>query len=584
MQFKRKEMVGWYKVKQLATVGLKALVSTLFGNYADRRELQAALSGPEVYNFSEQEDIWFDYVADIGDGFNSVYSVATLLARNQLSLGGIPTNRGKILIMGGDQVYPTPEIEEYDNRLRGPYQAAYPQCEDTHQPALFAIPGNHDWYDGLTNFLKVFCQGRHIGNWKTRQKRSYFAVKLPHHYWIWGIDIQLNSDIDQPQKNYFKDVAENSMEPGDKVILCTAEPSWVFKDRYRMHDSFDRLKFFENKFIYHYQFQLVATLTGDMHHYARYAEMVDGQEKSQRITAGGGGAFLNPTHNLNQHLKKIEEEHLELKAVFPDVETSRKLAFETLLFPYFNKSFSFLLGIFYLLLAWVMETDAIYVSSYAEQLTEGYAGESLMYELSQLTTLESAMRAIFRVMIHSPLSFILCGTLVISFSWFADSHVGKIKHLWITGILHGLFQLITGFLLLWLFSIINLKLLGLSLVSVSQVSLITFEMLIIGSIAGGVIMGVYLLISSLVLGMHDTEAFSAIRCPHYKNFLRFHLTEDELIIYPVGIEKVVTDWKLVSKEEEQPVFEGEPVEAHLIEQPIVIKRSLHHIKREAIRR
>lgn len=563
MQFKRKKMVGWYQVKQLATIGLKAIISTLFGNYADRREIQAALSGPEIYDFSDKEDIWFDYIADIGDGFNSTYSVATLLAQEQLVLSNHPTERGEILIMGGDEVYPTPEIHEYDNRLRGPYQAAYPLCSDiTKQPALFAIPGNHDWYDGLTNFLKVFCQERHIGNWKTQQKRSYFAIKLPHRYWIWGIDIQLNSDIDQPQKNYFKDIASNEMQPGDKVILCTAEPSWIFKDRYRLNDSYERLKFFENKFIHNYHFKLIATLAGDLHHYARYAEIREEKEALQRITAGGGGAFLHPTHNLNDRLTKLKDESMELKAVFPDKNTSRKLAFQNLLFPYYNPGFALFLGAFYLLMAWVLETD-----------TE-YGDASLMVGLSHATHLGEALAAIFRVLIHSPFAFILSIVLILGFTWFADSNAGKSRFTWITGTLHGIIQLATGYLLIWLFSVINLDLLALPLISVPQVTLFTLEMLIAGSIIGGMTMGADLLFASLVLGIHDNEAFSSIRYPDYKNFLRFHLTQKELIIYPVGIDKVVKDWKLKSAKGEVPmVFEGEEVKAHLIEEPVIIRVS-----------
>ena len=211
-------MVGWYRVRQLVILGIKTLVSAAFGAYADRREIQAALSGPDVYDFSAEPDLWIDYTSDVGEGFASTYSVATLLARAQLTVDGHATQRGKLLVLGGDEVYPSPEIHEYDDRFRGPYTAAFPRQAATDSPALFAIPGNHDWYDGLTNFLKIFCQERFIGHWQTRQKRSYFAIKLPHRYWIWGIDVQLNADIDLPQKNYFRDIVASDMQAGDRVI------------------------------------------------------------------------------------------------------------------------------------------------------------------------------------------------------------------------------------------------------------------------------------------------------------------------------------------------------------------------------
>ena len=65
-----------------------------------------------------------------------------------------------------------------------------------------------------------------MGGWKTEQRRSYFAVKLPQRWWLIGIDIQFDTYIDAPQIAYFRRVAED-IRDGDGVILCTAKPSWV---------------------------------------------------------------------------------------------------------------------------------------------------------------------------------------------------------------------------------------------------------------------------------------------------------------------------------------------------------------------
>ena len=66
-------------------------------------------------------------------------------------------------------------------------------------PELFAIPGTHDWYDGAGELHEIFCRERWIGGWRTRQRRSYFAIKLPHGWWLWGIDIQFGAAIDEVQ-------------------------------------------------------------------------------------------------------------------------------------------------------------------------------------------------------------------------------------------------------------------------------------------------------------------------------------------------------------------------------------------------
>ena len=97
-------------------------------------------------------------------------------------------------------------------------------------------PGNHDWYDGLSAFTRLFCSdigGRRFAGWWTRQRRSYFVLKLPHGWWLVGSDGQLQSDLDVPQIEYFREIAARHMEPGDKAILCLSMPAWVYAQKYR---------------------------------------------------------------------------------------------------------------------------------------------------------------------------------------------------------------------------------------------------------------------------------------------------------------------------------------------------------------
>lgn len=202
--------------------------------------------------------------------------MAKLLAEEELSLehqgSSITTERGRLLIMGGDQVYPTATRDEYNNRMAGPYRAALPWTPEGKPPHLFAIPGNHDWYDGLTSFIRLFCQKRWIGGWQTQQSVSYFALKLPHKWWVWGIDVQLESDIDKPQLDYFNQVAKEEMQKGDRVILCTAEPSWVYAETKENPAAYHNLNYFEQNIIREHGGTLAMTLTGDLHHYCRYQD------------------------------------------------------------------------------------------------------------------------------------------------------------------------------------------------------------------------------------------------------------------------------------------------------------------------
>src|SRR5262249_16787115 len=156
--------------------------------------------------------------------------------------------------------------------------------------------GNHDWYDGLTAFMRIFCQKKWIGGRKTRQSRSYFAIEMPHRWWLWGIDIQLDSYIDEPQLRYFESVVTR-MKPGARVILCTARRSWVATKADPR--GWKNLAFLENRLIRPSGAHLMLSLSGDEHHYVHFV----GTDGTHKVTAGGGGAFLHPTHTIDDTIE-----------------------------------------------------------------------------------------------------------------------------------------------------------------------------------------------------------------------------------------------------------------------------------------
>lgn len=57
-------------------------------------------------HLSEKDDLWFDFMADTGDGGNSSYSVTRLLAQPSLNAFNDdsiqPLPRGDLLLIGGD--------------------------------------------------------------------------------------------------------------------------------------------------------------------------------------------------------------------------------------------------------------------------------------------------------------------------------------------------------------------------------------------------------------------------------------------------------------------------------------------------
>jgi hypothetical protein len=306
--FTPQEAVRWLAPRELARTAVKVALAGVFAGYADKREIQGAL-GEELLRAPTGDptsnELWFDYVADLGDGFDATASVAWMLGTEKLTVDtpgpfqGRLT-RGSLLVLGGDEVYPVASTTAYEDRMKGPYRSALPHADD--QPLMLALPGNHDWYDGLTAFLRVFAQQRSIGGWRTRQTRSYFAVGLPQRWWLVGLDSQLGSYFDDPQLRYFEKHLSSNLQPGDGVIVCCAAPTWV-KSADGDVDAFNALHWFDRNIVRtrvvdHETGERAATgasirlwLTGDKHHYARFAERLPGDP--------GGETSGDPTTDVD---------------------------------------------------------------------------------------------------------------------------------------------------------------------------------------------------------------------------------------------------------------------------------------------
>ncbi len=585
-------MVGWYDVKQLALTGLRSAISGVFGNYSDRREIQAALDMvAENRNHTDKapDELWVDYISDLGDGFNSTYTVADLLAQEQLEVRvdgqthHLP--KAKVIVMGGDEVYPTPSLDEYNRRTKCLYEAAFPPKpnETEHDKTyLYAIPGNHDWYDGLGTFLKLFTQGRAWGHLHTRQSRSYFAVKLTETVWLWGIDVQLNSEIDHPQLSYFQSMkSPEKMKEGDHVILCTAEPSWVFHTHHLTDHSYERLTYFQKKCIDEAGFLLAATLTGDLHHYSHYAGMRDNGKSVtpiHNVTAGGGGAFLHPTHFLKEKLTGLTAngitEELNLQARFPSKEESHALSFRNFLFPFLNPGFGMVLGTIFLVIVWMLQSSA------------PVGSRSLISQLSVSTTIESFFRNTINFLQHSPMAVILVVILVSGFIGFADNQTGekgKKNYFKAVGAVHGMLQVLLLFFILWGLSRFNYWLLGQDIsqieknitnirtnnfgINIALLALLVVELVGIAGFLGSFLMGCYLFCSTYFFHIHYNEAFSSFRYEGFKKFLRLHITNEKITIYAIGVRHVTTQWQVIT-EKNSIRFKGKTASYELIDKPI----------------
>jgi len=627
---KRLPMAAWYSPVLLLQTGIRVAISTVFGQFADKREAIAVANAIEPQpidrslNYGDDRnaegEFWLDFLADTGDGWDSTFAMAQLVTQAALTPRGAhgPLPRGRILLLGGDQVYPTASRAEYDDRFLGPFDEAFetaPAEAKANMPDLFAIPGNHDWYDGLRAFFDIFCRrrvamegsfginrpGRKVAGRQTHQSRSYFALKLPGNWWVWGTDSQLEGYIDQPQIDYFQYIASRWMAPGSNVILCVGQPNWAYVDEDDPAKQFETFSYLErlagiareplskeerergddpnSKPLKGHRLKVV--LTGDSHHYARFTEARDDASPPiHYITCGGGGAFLHPTHQLRDKIFEWEypppgdPRRRDAKnkyprafriadkvggggqALYPDAETSRKLTAGNLRFARDNKGMTAVFFGAYLLFNWLLNANA---------RIEDYP--SLVHALNAGDWWQAPLRYVW-VSFATPWPTLLVALALAGYYYFADAPTDKAKRATIGILQHGIWQiaaatLVTSLLVAGLGGLLfghgpmggvrDTVLLGLLIAGASLAAALT----------SATIFGSYLWVQLNGFNRHWNEAFSSLAIADYKCFLKLRIdAAGDLRIYPVGLTHV-------------PAGGGTPqtLKPHLIEQPIVIAGS-----------
>ena len=71
-----RSMVCWFDPRLLLRTLFQLLVARAFAVYADRRERDAGRPHDGPYRYDEAAELWLDYVADLGDGWNATATVA----------------------------------------------------------------------------------------------------------------------------------------------------------------------------------------------------------------------------------------------------------------------------------------------------------------------------------------------------------------------------------------------------------------------------------------------------------------------------------------------------------------------------
>jgi Calcineurin-like phosphoesterase len=265
-----------------------------------------------VTRFADREEISVAVLGDPGEGDASQYVVVPVLER-------VASDTDFAVVMS-DVIYPAGGVRAYADRFYKPY---------TDYPApIYALPGNHDWYDGLTGFMTTFCGAppdagtppvggpllrralwRHAPKATARDVAAMRALRDAEAQQSGGqpgpycaidagpvrlvlIDTGILGGIDRDQAEWLRAVSQ-----GDQPkILLTGKPLYTYAEKNDppVEGTDDGIDSIITDPAHHY----IAAVGGDDHNYQRYAVHVPGGRTIQYLVAGGSGAYLSATHQI----------------------------------------------------------------------------------------------------------------------------------------------------------------------------------------------------------------------------------------------------------------------------------------------
>ncbi len=238
-----------------------------------------------------------DYVSECGDSFASTYAMAWLIANHDADAkakADTPARPGNMLIVGINDPHPRPPFETYENTLVRPFAMALRKSAQ-HRP-LFAAPGYHRSKEGMAHFESFFCSAAAtnpaLGGWDTQQREPFFAVALPHRWWIWSVDIRTGEPLAVKQFNYFSQIAER-LTADDKIVLVSAQENWLLPDfdGWIEQDSLSKIVVLAEAA----HARIVAVVNGG---WFEYSHNTTAQGRLHLIGVGGGRRVVYPTHGM----------------------------------------------------------------------------------------------------------------------------------------------------------------------------------------------------------------------------------------------------------------------------------------------
>jgi hypothetical protein len=256
-------------------------------------------------------------LGDPGEGDDSQYAVVPPLLSQ--------ADGAEFALICSDVIYPSGEIADYRSKFFRPYRAL--------DMPVFAVPGNHDWYDGLHGFMAHMCgidtpqAPLEVGPgvrgkiarllWRRSARpgdadledmrrarsgpRQQAAPPQPGPYWaidagplrIVGIDTGIVGSIDAEQAAWLRRVSYGSDRP---KLLLTGKPLYV--NGRRVPGAIAGEQGTVDDIVRDPAARYVMAIGGDTHNYQRYPVTLPDGRVVQYVVSGGGGAYTHATHQI----------------------------------------------------------------------------------------------------------------------------------------------------------------------------------------------------------------------------------------------------------------------------------------------
>ncbi len=272
-------------------------------------------------------------------------------------------NLADFAIISSDVVYPAGELMDYERAVYRPYAGM--------NIPIYAIPGNHDWYDDLQGFLANFIyaaahefngplqaelaqmpwsaafaparQWQQIdwlrrrygletlgglpGRPETQQRLSFFELAFEAApLTVLGLDNGVIGSIDDLQYTWLERRLRHAREAGHLIMVIAGMPLYVDAafagqnappaDLVRGRISFDMRDIYE--LLRRYNVDVV--MGGDTHAFQRYEVRYTGEDGAQHtmhhIVNGGGGAYLSLPIDFGWPITWGGEHKLRASAVY----------------------------------------------------------------------------------------------------------------------------------------------------------------------------------------------------------------------------------------------------------------------------